>query len=155
MGGCQSSAGLVPGTMLLTPPVDLGMGMRGRRDVHSSPLLLPVSLHRKTKHLCLSWHCACPVPVRVETGEICVRNWDGTEDRVCSSACASSSLTDRTGTHVEPHTRIRAARCLVGLQSQILAHTDFTICQQSLLILQKLLFSLLLFHCSPREHCSV
>lgn len=55
MGGCQASAGVAPGMMLLTPPVGLGMRMRGRWGVRSSPLLLPVSLHRKTKHLCLSW----------------------------------------------------------------------------------------------------
>lgn len=131
----------------------LGSGHGGKAE-RSAPLLLPASLRRKRKHLRLSWVDICGSGDR---GNLCEKlGWHQRQGVLLSLyVCTSSSLTAGTGTCVEPHTRIRAACWLTGLQSSVLAHRDFTSCQQSLLIPQKRLFSLLLFHCSPRERCSV
>lgn len=144
--------GVVPGMMLFSPTAGLAVGMGGKAE-RSAPLLLPESLRKKRKHLCLSWVDICGSGDR---GNLCEKlGWHQRQGVLLSLyVCTSSSLTAGTGTCVEPRTHIRAACWLTGLQSPVLAHRDLTSCQQSLLIPQKRLFSVLLCHCSPRERCS-
>lgn len=65
-------------------------------------------------------------------------------------------ILDSMHRHMHGATRLHWGGLLAGrFQSPVLVHTDFTSCQQPLPIPQTLLFSLLLFHYSLREGCSV